>query len=125
MTKTKKMNPLEVGQRVWIESTPMFYQGERSLSEYEIVEVNKSSAYAIHVKDLGKEAPYRRRIDLKTRKIKETVSIGYAYVFWETKEAFEDDIKQKQEYASMMAEAIEKVKNMSFDELKHFLGKEI
>lgn len=123
MAKTKKRQPLEVGQHVWIETIWYFRSNrERSLDEYEIVEANRNSAYAVRIENLGKDKPYRERIDQRTREIKSSGSFGIRDVFWESKEAFEADVKRVNDTAIARQKAIEKVKNMSLEQLQEFLG---
>ncbi len=118
-----KHKPLQVGDRIWIESVGLFRsRDERSAYEYEIVEANKSSAYAVGVEYLHKENPTRKRIVQRTREIKSNFSFGYDYRFWETKEAFEQNVERQKQARIMRAQAIEKVNKMKFDELKSFLN---
>ncbi|MED4718274.1 hypothetical protein [Bacillus badius] len=121
MKKRKKLDLLQVGERVWIETTGFFYSGKRYIDEYEIVEANKSSAYAVRVEDLEKENPSRKRIEQGTRKVIARYSMGESYYFWETKEKFEQSVKRQAETISMRQKAIEKVKTMNFEQLKEFL----
>lgn len=122
MAKAKKPK-LEVGQRVWIETVWYFYSNrERSVSEYEIVEANRNSAYAVRLDNLDKEKPYRERIDQRTRKIKSSGSFGVKDIYWESKEAFEADVKRVKDTAIARQNALEKVKKMSLEQLQEFLG---
>jgi len=121
MTKVKKRKSLQVGERIWIESTPMFYEGDRKIHEYEIVEANSSSAYAVRVEDLGEKKALRKRIEQRTGKIVNSISIGYAYYLWESKEAFENSLKRQEETIRLRKEAIEKVKEMNLEQLQAFL----
>lgn len=126
MAKTKKYQPLEVGQRVWIETVWYFYSNrERSVSEYEIVEANRNSAYAVRLDNLDKEKPYRERIDQRIREIKSSGSFGVNDIYWESKEAFEADFKRVKDTAIARQNALEKVKKMSLEQLQEFLGGEV
>ena len=126
MAKAKKYQPLEVGQHVWIETIWYFHSNrERSVCEYEIVEANRSSAYAVRLDNLAKEKPYRERIDQRTRDIKSSGSFGIRDVYWESKEAFEADVKRVNDTAIARQKAIEIVKNMSLEQLQEFLGGDI
>ncbi len=118
-----KHQPFQVGDRVWIETVSLYRSGgKRSAYEYEIVESNKSSAYAVDVDNLHKENPVRKRIVQRTREIKSNFSFGYDYILWESKEAFEKNVERQEQARIMRAQAIEKVKKMKFDELKSFLN---
>lgn len=123
VAKTKKYQLLEVGQRVWIETVWYFYSNrERSVSEYEIVEANRNSAYAVRLDNLGEDKPYRERIDQRTREIKSSGSFGVKDIYWESKEAFEADVKRVKDTAIARQNALEKVKQMSLEQLQEFLG---
>lgn len=114
---------LEVGQRIWIESIWYFYTNrDRSISEYEIVEANRNSAYAVRVDNLGKDKPYRNRIDQRSRKIKGSSSFGVGEVIWESKEAFEADVKRVNDTEIAREKAIKKVNKMSLEQLRELLG---
>ncbi len=118
-----KHEKLEVGQRIWIESIWYFYTNrDRSISEYEIVEANRNSAYAVRVDNLGKDKPYRNRIDQRTRKIKGSGSFGVGEVIWESKEAFEADVKRVNDTEIAREKAIKKVNKMSLEQLQELLG---
>ncbi|QTB23092.1 hypothetical protein J1907_02970 [Lysinibacillus sphaericus] len=118
-----KHEKLEVGQRIWIESIWYFYTNrDRSISEYKIVEANRNSAYAVRVDNLGKDKPYRNRIDQKTRKIKGSGSFGVGEVIWESKEAFEADVKRVNDTEIAREKAIKKVNKMSLEQLQELLG---
>ncbi|MDM5245735.1 hypothetical protein [Lysinibacillus sp. G4S2] len=120
MTKYEK---LEVGQRIWIESIWYFYTNrDRSISEYEIVEANRNSAYAVRVNNLDKDKPYRDRIDQRTRKIKGSGSFGVGEVFRESKEVFEADVKRVNDTEIAREKAIKKVNKMSLEQLEELLG---
>ncbi len=120
MAKNEK---LEVGQRIWIESIWYFYTNrDRSISEYEIVEANRNGAYAVRVDNLGKDKPYRNRIDQRTRKIKGSGSFGVGEVIWESKEAFEADVKRVNDTEIAREKAIKKVNKMSLEQLQELLG---
>ncbi|MEQ6353963.1 hypothetical protein ABNX05_04985 [Lysinibacillus sp. M3] len=118
-----KYEKLEVGQRIWIESIWYFYTNrDRSVREYEIVEANRNSAYAVRVDNLGKDKPYRERIDQRTRKIKSAGSFGIGEIFWDSKEAFEADVKRVNDTEIAREKAIKKVNKMSLEQLQELLG---
>ena len=122
MSKISKRQPLKVGERIWIESMPMFYERPRKVEEYEVVEANTNSAYVVRVSELNVEKPYRQRIDQRTRKVINKVSIGYAHLIWSSKEAFENNAQRQAEEAKLREEAIKKVKAMNLEQLREFVG---
>ena len=122
MSKISKRQPLKVGERIWIESMPMFYERPRKVEEYEVVEANTSSAYVVRVSDLESEKQYRQRIDQRTHKVINKVSIGYAYMIWPSKEAFENNVQRQAEEARLREEAMKKVKRMNLEQLRDFVS---
>lgn len=129
VAKAKKHQPLEVGQRVWIEPIEMFLQQRgRSIDEHEIIEVNKTSAYAMRL-DLVEEYKdnllehkfLAERINQRTHEVKSN-GWGTHYRLWLTKEAFEKDVKRVNDTTLARQKAIEKVKKMSLEQLQEFLG---
>lgn len=122
MEAIKKNVPLSVGERVWISSEPRFYKGEATIHEYEVVESNTSSAYVVEVGDLAKEKPSRMRIEQKSKRVVVSVSMGYAYRFWRTKESFEQQQARAEELVEMRKQAQVKLAAMNYNELKAFLA---
>lgn len=131
MAKAKKHQPLAVGQRVWIEPIEMFLrQDKRSIAEHEIIEINKTNAYAMRLdlieeyKDSIHEKKHlAERINQRTHEVKSS-GWGTHYRLWLTKEAFEADVKRLNDTAIARQKAIEKVKKMSLEQLQEFLGGE-
>lgn len=124
MIKKSKFTPLKVGQRVWIEMIPMFFKRESTLNEYEVVRVNKSSAYVVRVEDVSKESPLERRINQSNGKVYSGYSAGYDYRLWHSKEIFELAKEMLEEKLKLRQEAIAKVNQMTLNELREFLNDE-
>jgi len=129
VAKAKKFQPLEVGQRVWIEPIEMFLrQDKRSVSEHEIIEVNKTSAYAMRLdlieqyKDSIHEKKHlAERINQRTHKVKSN-GWGTHYRLWLTKEAFEVSVQRQKDIKISRKKAHELVSKMSLEQLQEFIG---
>lgn len=127
-----KKNPLEAGQHIWIETRTMFFRnknGDREIDEFEVVEANKSSAYAVPVVDLAKykkdikEHSYlRRRIEQRTHNVKGS-GFGDSYVLWLTKESFEANVKYNNELVVARKKAHELVDRMTLGGLENLINK--
>lgn len=120
----KKFEPLKVGDRIWLECISAFTQRESYIQEYEIVKVNKTSAYAAHVENLHKSDPLTRRIEQRSRVVHNGYSAGYAYRFWSSKEAWEAHRAHMSRVKELRAQGVKKVKSMTLSELETFLGVE-
>ncbi|MFY0744801.1 hypothetical protein AB1K09_20240 [Solibacillus silvestris] len=128
MAKTKKFEPLVVGQRVWIELLGGWgIERERKVTEYEVVETNSSSAYAVRVKQLeafrekGKNYPYSRtRIIQRTHAVANSI-LGYSEKLWLTEEDFERNVQYNKELKDLRSKAIDLVNKMTADELRKVL----
>lgn len=129
-TKAKKREPLVVGQRVFIETAGGWAPvKERSVFEAEIVEVNKSSAYAVNINQLtayNLEKPNLRKymcdkIDQRTHQIKDS-TLGYYYRLWLSKEDFERSVELQKEKVELLKQTQEKVKGMTLQQLREFVG---
>lgn len=123
---------LEVGQRVWIETTEMFFRnanGERDIHEFEVVEANKSSAYIVsvdglekYVGDPKKHAYSRRRVEQRTFKVKGN-GFGDRYNLWLTRDAFEFNCQYKEKLIAMRKKAHDIVDGMTLADLESFANK--
>lgn len=128
MAKIKKLEPLVVGQRVWIELLGGWgIERERKVTEYEVVETNSSSAYAVRVKQLeefrekGKDYPYSRtRIIQRTHAVANSI-LGYSEKLWLTEEDFERNVQYNKEVRELRAKAIHLVNQMNANELRKVL----
>lgn len=122
-----KKAALEVGQTVWIETRNYNFSAggfSRKLHQGQIVEANRSSAYAVLVDDLQNEKAYRHRIDQKTKKIVDSgVLFGHYNILWLSQEAYEDDVQLEADMQSFSHQIIEAVKNCKdLEKLKKALG---
>lgn len=121
-----KLQELKVGQTVWLELFSILgSEGKREVSEYHIVEANKSSAYAIRKEDVGKYKSgdnqiVRKRILQKTHKVVEH-SFGYDYVVWLSEREFQKNIEYNVKYSDSKKKALELINEMNLEELELFL----
>lgn len=128
MAKAKKREPLVVGQRVWLELLGGWgIERERKVNEYEVVEANSSSAYAVRVKDLeksceeGKDYPYSRtRIVQKTHTVVNVI-FGYEERLWLTEEDFESNVQYNREVKELRTRVTQLVSKMNAEELRKVL----
>lgn len=125
VAKAKKHQPLEVGQRVWLEiRSYRLWRGSgyyRSVFEVEVVRANRSSAYVVEVEDLNAEKAYERKISQKTL-TGEAFGFGSTYHVWFSKESFEASVQRGIDTANARKEAHELVDKMNLTQLKQFLG---
>lgn len=114
--------PLEIGQRVWIETRPIFIIGEPTLTEYEVVKANNSSAYIVSVKDLERgTSNYSIRVDQRSKRIMSRILLGYEYTLWANKEAYLEHESKMAEMKELVEKAHEKIEKMTFHQLKEFV----
>jgi len=129
VAKAKKYQPLEVGQRVWIEPVERFLrQDKRSISEHEIIEVNKTSAYAMrleliekHKDNLLEKKFLAERINQRSHEVKSS-GWGTHYRLWLTKEGFEASVQHQKDLKIARKKAHELVSKMTLTQLQEFLG---
>ncbi|MGE7839573.1 hypothetical protein ACQKNX_02160 [Lysinibacillus sp. NPDC093712] len=132
MAKTKKYQPLVVGQHVWIESIERFLRQEkRSIDEHEIIEVNNTSAYAMRLDLIEKykdgileRKHLAERIKQRTYEVKPS-GWGTPYRLWLSKEAFEASVQRQSDTKIARKKAHELVDKMNLSKLKKFLGGEL
>ncbi|MGE7114748.1 hypothetical protein [Lysinibacillus sp. NPDC047702] len=124
MSKT----PLQIGQRVWLETCSILSSKDRMAREYEVVKVNKSSTYVALVVQLekvlseGKEFDgVTYRVDQKTHEVKSPF-IGYTEILWPTKNAFETDVKMREDLERLRDKAHRLVDRMSAAQLMKLVG---
>lgn len=122
--------PLEVGQRVWIETMSMFFiDKEREVYEYEVVKANKTSAYVVYIGYLEKyKNDNKKHKNLKRRVVQRTHEVignGFReqYGFWLTKEEFEENVKHENEFNTAKVEVMEIVDNLTLVELQEIQTK--
>lgn len=127
----KKM-PLVVGQIIWRETLQMFWRSdfeERSVTEYRVVEVNNSSAYAVSLSrieeyeaDRSKYSFMRSRIDQRSHKVKGG-GFGDIYRLWLSEEAFIENVNYGKALAAARIKAHEIVDSMSLAGLENIIKK--
>lgn len=124
MSKT----PLQIGQRVWLETCSILSGKDRMAREYEVVKVNKSSAYVALVVQLEKALSEGKefkgvtyRVDQKTHKVNSPFA-GYTEILWPTKNAFETDVKMRENLVRLRGKAHRLVDRMSATQLMKLVG---
>ena len=127
-----KINPLKVGQCIWMETRTMYFRnknGEREIYEFEVVEANNSSAYAVSVDSLdkyiidAKKYSYlRRRIVQRTHEVKGS-GFGDSYVLWLSKESFKANVKYNKDITVARKKAHEIVDRMTLGGLENLINK--
>ena len=131
MPKKKKLEPLVVGQTVWIETTNMFFRESKDngLRKMMVHEANNSSAYIWYdEKESDKETTTRYRVVQKTHEVKGVLP-GYSYRLWlsqEDYEAHKEFIKNKSETRRFVQDYVSS-KDRTYKELlaiKEFITKE-
>lgn len=128
MAKTKKREPLVVGQRIWLELLGGWgIERERKVTEYEVVETNSSSAYAVRVNKLeefrekGTDYPYSRtRIIQRTHAVANSI-LGYSEKLWLTEADFESNVQYNKEVKELRFRVTNLVSKMSVEELRKVL----
>ena len=128
-----KKEPLIVGQKVWMEIRNMYFQAnsqDRAVHEFEIIEANKSSAYAVSAQKsaLYKESPksyvnMKNRIDQRTHRV-QSAGFGATYVLWLTEEEFLQDMEHTVAISNAREIACDAVNDMTLAEL-NLLSKNI
>lgn len=117
---------LEVGDRIWIETR---YYGHlsvmetTSINEYEIIEANSASAYAVKVDELGNK-PYRYTSRIDQRKMsmqKEMMNFGILKKIWPSREAYDQHIAFEEKRRNLRAEISEKIKSASIEQMERAL----
>lgn len=120
---------LEVGQRVWFELESTFFRSansERNVYEYEIVESNNSSAYAVSVdclekykKDMKGNSFLKHRIEQSTYRVKR--GLGDSFSLWVTKEAFEKNVQYNKDMIEARKKAHTLIDSMPLSKLNDLL----
>lgn len=121
---------LVVGQKVWIETVAMFFRStgdQRKVSRYEIVEANKSSAYAIpagrldeYNEDPKRHAYMRKRIVQRNHKVLGD-GMGGHYTLWLSSEDFESNVTYNQEIKEVRKQAQDVLNQLTLSDLKKFI----
>jgi hypothetical protein len=114
-----KNAPLKVGQIVFIENINYNYLGggqTSHLHKAEIVEANKSSAYAVRkTKEPLQEKPYRYRIDQRKKNLIGHNIFGFTSTLWLSEEDYLAHIKYKselEEHKQTLVKAVKECKNL-------------
>jgi hypothetical protein len=123
MSSKSKFKPLEVGDRVFIESRSFYDTGKQKIREYITVEANKSSAY---ITPIVGNRPYRTEKQLCTRvqqkdgKVISTFA-GYRDTLWRSVEEFNNYYKRVELRKQYIKQATDKLQKMSNKDLEVFL----
>lgn len=127
-----KKNPLEVGQKVWLETLSMFLRSEgenRIISEYQIVEANSSSAYAVPLdvldeynRNIKRHSYFRRRITQRNHKVKSD-GFGGSYILWLSEESFENNVKYNKDLVVARKKAHETVGELTLAGLENLIDR--
>jgi len=115
-----KKELLEVGQIVWLETTNRFGCDVRNEAEPEkmiVLEANKTSAYIWH----NDKSKARFKVNQKTHVVKYSIPDGRLYRLWLSKENYERNVAYEIEMKELLAQAREKINNMSLDALRTFV----
>lgn len=112
------------GQKVYLETVVSMYRPveERKVREFQVVRSNGSSAYIVLTEETKRGGkPVEWRVDQRTRKVKDKVSLGNTYKLWETEEDFLTDVEYKKEYSQLYKQAKEKLDEMTLEEIREFI----
>ncbi|MET3505493.1 hypothetical protein [Halalkalibacter oceani] len=112
-----KKVPLQVGQKVWLETVSKFWgdiDHEQKLEEMIVLEANKTSAYIWYYE----KSKVRYKVDQKTHQVQYGIPDGCSYRLWLSKEEYEKNVSYKKEMKEMLEQAHKKVNQMSLEELR-------
>lgn len=121
--------PLQVGQRVWLETRSILTGSDRMAREYEVIRTNKSSAYLALVVQLElaqnegcefKGVTYR--VIQKTHEVKSPFGAFYTEILWLTKKDFETDVKMREDLKRLKEKAHKLVDKMTAAQLMKLVG---
>ncbi|AGY48298.1 hypothetical protein Slash_9 [Bacillus phage Slash] len=118
-----KFKPLEVGDRVFIETRGYYDTGRPTLWEYEVIETNKSSAYVSRIvngKPKNTDKNLCKRVQQKDGKVIQ-IFAGYSERLWLSEEAFLDHHHRIELKTLYLEQARVKLTKMSLKELEVFL----
>lgn len=128
--KSMARQPLEVGNRVWLEATDYFFRRneERKIREYVVVDANKSSAYLIDIDRLEKynEDPKRhaymkRRVEQRTHNVKGD-GLGTHFTLWMSEEDFQKNVIYNKTIKETRQQAHELIDKLPLSILKEFIN---
>ena len=114
-----KKELLQVGQKIWLETT--FKLGcdvryEDKPSEMIVLEANNSSAYIWYIDD--KQSKVKFKVNQKTHQVKYPIPDGRSYRLWLSIEDYENHVAYEKEMKELLKQAHEKVDTMSLDDLR-------
>lgn len=96
MGTKEKQEPFKVGDRFWLETIWRFDNKPRQIIEFIVVEVNKTSAYAVkkdrledYKKSGGKR--FKARFLQRNRKLATDYSFDVTYIVWNSIQEFKKD----------------------------------
>lgn len=125
------MGKLELGQRIWLEIRSYFHgnfygdnEGEENIIfEYEVIKINKSSAYITEVCNLEKEKRTELRVQLSNLKVISIYNTGISYTLWTDLEEFKTDKKRKKDTAELKKLLHDRINHMDLEELSELFKK--
>lgn len=125
------MGKLELGQRIWLEIRSYFHgnfygdnEGEENIIfEYEVIKINKSSAYITEVCNLEKEKRTELRVQLSNLKVISIYNTGSSYTLWTDLEEFKTDKKRKKDTAELKKLLHDRINHMDLEELSELFKK--
>lgn len=115
-----KKETLNVGQKVWLETTNRHgcdVRYENEPCEMFVLEANKTNAYIWH----NEESKVRYKVNQKTHQVKYAIPDGRLYRLWLSKEDYEQNVAYEKEMKKLSEQAHTKVKSMSLDDLRAFV----
>lgn len=126
-----KLGKLELGQRIWLEIRSYFHgnfygdnEGEENIIfEYEVIKINKSSAYITEVCNLEKEKRTELRVQLSNLKVISIYNTGSSYTLWTDLEEFKTDKKRKKDTAELKKLLHDRINHMDLEELSELFKK--
>ncbi|AKC02635.1 hypothetical protein CPT_Stills7 [Bacillus phage Stills] len=123
MSSKSKFKPLEVGDRVFIESRSFYDRQRPSLQENIVIEANRSSAYICPVygnRPKYTEKRFCKRVQQKDGKVI-AVLAGYHDILWRSEEQFNRYYMMVERKKQYIQQATDKLYKMSIKELEVFL----
>lgn len=103
---SKRKQPLEVGDIVYLETVMRFKPKQREYDEFHVVEANKNSAYCVrhdHLDSYNKtgEKRFRTRIDQRTKEVMDSnQDFDMTHLLWFDEAEFKADVEGKYRSAS-------------------------
>lgn len=116
-----KKVPLQIGQKIWLETTSRHgcdVRYEDEPCEMIVLEANKTSAYIWY----NEQSKVRFKVDQKTHQVKYAIPDGRSYRLWISKEGFLKNVAYEKEMKDLLKQAHSKVNSMSLDNLRIFVS---